>query len=65
MNIIERLNQTGDLIAAVEPQPVELILKHLKKNSRLPHHKGVGYYHSCIYQSLMDTFFLKRPPFTS
>lgn len=31
MNIIERLNQTGDLIAAVEPQPVELILKHLKK----------------------------------
>ncbi|MGO4730770.1 non-homologous end-joining DNA ligase [Paenibacillus sp. 2KB_22] len=31
MNIVERLNDTGDLIAAVEPQPVELILKHLKK----------------------------------
>lgn len=31
MNIIERLNQVGDLIAAVPPQRVELILKHVKK----------------------------------
>ncbi|WP_434752495.1 non-homologous end-joining DNA ligase [Paenibacillus amylolyticus] len=31
MNIIERLNTVGDLIAAVPPQPMELILKHLKK----------------------------------
>lgn len=31
MNIVERLTQTGDLIAAVEPQPVELIIQHLKQ----------------------------------
>ena len=31
MNIVERLAQMGDLIAAVEPQPVELIIQHLKK----------------------------------
>lgn len=31
MNIIERLTTVGDLIAAVPPQPIELILKHLKK----------------------------------
>ncbi|KOY13779.1 non-homologous end-joining DNA ligase [Paenibacillus xylanivorans] len=31
MNIVERLIQTGDLIAAVEPQPVELIIQHLKQ----------------------------------
>lgn len=31
MNIVERLTQTGDLIAAVEPQPVELVIQHLKQ----------------------------------
>ncbi|KQY91686.1 DNA polymerase [Paenibacillus sp. Root52] len=31
MNIVERLAHMGDLIAAVEPQPVELIIQHLKK----------------------------------
>ncbi|MFS0870610.1 non-homologous end-joining DNA ligase [Paenibacillus xylanilyticus] len=31
MNIVERLQQVGDLIASVEPQPVELITQHLKK----------------------------------
>lgn len=31
MNIIERLHVIGDLIAAVPPQPIEPILRHLKK----------------------------------
>lgn len=31
MNIVERLTKTGDLIAAVEPQPVELVIQHLKQ----------------------------------
>ncbi|WP_315794843.1 non-homologous end-joining DNA ligase [Paenibacillus sp. BIC5C1] len=31
MNIVERLTKTGDLIAAVDPQPVELIIQHLKQ----------------------------------
>lgn len=30
LNILERLQKTGDLIAAIDPQPVELILKHLQ-----------------------------------